>query len=136
MSDNATRLAAHPRWEWRPGMVAGWKHHCMADPSRALVSDVVCDRVGVVIEGRPILITPGCDDTLTPDIHHPATKGWMLAMLREATGDPGAHVAQMMPLGKQHGGWAVYSTCPLPATAGATEGEALATALLAAWGVR
>ena len=64
-----------------------------------------------------------------PDINHPATKGWLLHMLREARGSG-------LFVGTQEcddGTWEVRGWSGLLAT-GSTEGEALAAALLAAWG--
>ena len=58
MTTLAQCLAAHPRWKWHIGMVAE--------------STRVYD-VGKAFTGYEV-----------PDVHHPATKGWLLAMLREA----------------------------------------------------
>ena len=65
----------------------------------------------------------------TLDINHPATKGWLLHMLREARGSG-------LFVGTQEcddGTWEVRGWSGLLAT-GSTEGEALAAALLAVWG--
>ena len=61
----------------------------------------------------------------TLDINHPATKGWLLHMLREDR--------KTCDLATQHDerGWRVPYTGP---GFHATEGEALAAALLAVWG--
>ena len=64
---------------------------------------------------------------LTPSINHPATKGWLLHMLRE-------HVPLMeVRQGRLVDAWMVTDGDRLTFTA-ATEGEALAAALLAVWG--
>jgi len=65
-----------------------------------------------------------------PDINHPATKGWLLHMLREAT-RPGAHAVC-----GEHGWftWPMHDWPQLDLEEEATEGEALAAALLAVWG--
>lgn len=91
-------------------------------------------------DGVVVTATPGEDllcerhpGDLTPDIEHPATRGWLLAMLREAHNDDGADVSLER-------GWdngepyfsAVIGDGPHPDAP--TEGEALARALLAAWG--
>lgn len=60
-----------------------------------------------------------------PDIHHPATRGWLLAMLREATGCVDLAVVQDGD---------TWETMPMYGDCYATEGEALAAALLAVWG--
>jgi len=75
------------------------------------------------------------DASCVPCLDDPATKGWLLHMLREATGKA-IYVAQRV------GHWVVYIagvdtllvTYLLPFAQEATEGEALAAALLAAWG--
>ena len=71
---------------------------------------------------------------LTPDLSSPATKGWLLHMLREATGDRYAFASDAVRGGGQ---WEAFAE-GLAASRGqhwqATEGEALAAALLAVWG--
>ena len=62
-----------------------------------------------------------------PDINHPATKGWLLHMLREATGTQlSTHYDAREEIGDY---WYVSGGYSAP-----TEGEALAAALLAVWG--
>ena len=63
----------------------------------------------------------------TLDINHPASKGWLLHMLRERV--PLMEVRQ----GRMVNAWMVTDGDRLTFTA-ATEGEALAAALLAVWG--
>ncbi len=68
-----------------------------------------------------------CD--MRPDINHPATKGWLLHMLREATGTQDACATWL------GGEWRLYGWIGASALGRfATEGEALAAALLAVWG--
>ena len=68
-----------------------------------------------------------------PDIDHPATKGWLLHMLREAVGSWDAGTAR-----GPHSPWVVVSSVddrePSTLGMGPTEGAALAAALLAVWG--
>ena len=63
-----------------------------------------------------------------PDLDHPATKGWLLAMLREATG---TMVIESCP-DNVDGLWAIEIDGAVTWYS-APEGEALAHALLAAW---
>lgn len=115
MSDLARRLVEHPRW---PGDTPGIQWEC-------------CGFVQQHSYEEP----PECCGCPNPDIEHPATKGWLLAMLREATGDPGLHAAMLLPIGNQQPeSWATYALCPLPTWPFHTEGEALAAALLLVWG--
>ena len=108
--DYARALAEHPRWTWHIGMVA---------ERGARVYDV-----GKGFAGYEV-----------PDINHPATKGWLLHMLREATGDRYAFASDAVRGGGQ---WEAFAE-GLAASRGqhwqATEGEALAAALLAVWGL-
>ena len=120
MTDLARQLTAHPRWEWRVGMVTG--------------DGVIARRMH---DGSEV-ITGGSLDTwrdpaaLALDIHHPATKGVLLAMLREATEDAGMCAYTRLA------GWDTR-TMRLEWTSGGSgwhpsEGEALAAALLRVWG--
>jgi hypothetical protein len=64
-----------------------------------------------------------------PGIAHPATKGWMLHMLREATGTQDASATWL------GGEWRLYGWIGASALGRfAIEGEALSAALLAVWG--
>lgn len=112
MGDYATRLAAHPRWEWQIGMVA------------ADYGVVSCLGLRTVIGGTEV------NDTLlaraVPDIQHPATQGWLIRWLVES-GRLG---------GLRHDGVSVYVIDDeghmVPVR---YEGDkAVAAALLAAWG--
>lgn len=64
-----------------------------------------------------------------PCLDDPATKGWLLHMLREATGTQDACATWL------GGEWRLYGWIGASALGRfATEGEALAAALLAVWG--
>ena len=100
--DYARALVEHPMWAWHIGMVA---------ERGARVYDI-----GKGFAGYEV-----------PDINHPATKGWLLHMLREATGTQlSTHYDAREEIGDY---WYVSGGYSAP-----TEGEALAAALLAVWG--
>lgn len=114
MGTIAEQLVAHPRFTWRVGMVT--QH------GFAVNEDDMAEHIAA--ELGPV--------TARLDINHPATKGHLLAMLREATGDPQATTGKSAHFDT----WAAFyglgdtrALVYLP-----TEGEALATALLAVWG--
>lgn len=107
--DYARALVEHPMWtQWRKGMVDD--------------AGCVCSVDGIKM-GKARL----------PDINHPATKGWLLHMLREATEDASAWAVSD---GEMWSAEADYLEMdgPWNFPAAATEGEALAAALLAVWG--
>lgn len=141
MSDLARQLAAHPRWRWMPGMLA-------LDSSLSLRVARAC---GDLIEGtldNPGHVSPGAlfvADAL-PDLSDPATVGCLLAMLREAwTGDEPGGTARF---GLRDGGFVTFDgqgvdclarrntgmSGPFTEKHRGPMGEALALALLAAWG--
>lgn len=134
--DYARALAEHPKWRWEPGMGVTTHHgaECVVHWHRdhgGHVATAACDRARV---------EEWDDSDVAPDINHPATKGWLLHMLREAHG---AAFAKDEPWveHREHGGqsdWLVTaSTWPasrMHIANAATEGEALAAALLAVWG--
>ena len=102
--DYARALVEHPMWAWHIGMVA---------ERGARVYDI----------GK------GFAGYEAPDINHPATKGWLLHVLREATGTQDACATWL------GGEWRLYGWIGASALGRfATEGEALAAALLAVWG--
>lgn len=95
----------------------------------ALSEDSRTPVTGIYLTGNDVAVE---DDvwavdvtTLRPDIHHPATRGWLLAMLREATGCVDLAVVQDGD---------TWETMPMYGDCYATEGDALAAALLAVWG--
>jgi hypothetical protein len=122
----ARRLAQHPRFRWMPGMRVwrpngnGW-HVTYVTPVELWSGDSY----------DPI------NGSHVPDLSDPATQGWLLSMLRDAINDglttmeiwmeptdgKKSVIVTIKPLGETpHGPWA------------STLGEALARALLAAWG--
>ena len=101
--DYARALTEHPMWAWHIGMVA---------ERGARVYDI----------GK------GFAGYEAPDINHPATKGWLLHMLREAVGLQVRSGHSWMS-----SDWSVSEDMRTLGR-GATEGEALAAALLAVWG--
>lgn len=109
--DYARTLVEHPKWTWHIGMVA---------ERGARVYDI-----GKGFAGYEV-----------PDINHPATKGWLLHMLREACETPRIWV-EAVRLTDVPGEWS-YRACGFMGCGAmgwqATEGEALAAALLAVWG--
>ena len=121
--DYARALVEHPGWRWEPGMVTD---------SGALYLARRGELTSYVYH-----VDPEADDGVgsrdwqaaTPDINHPATKGWLLHMLREATGTQDVE-AQILSSGM----WRAVCEGRSPLPNEATEGEALAAALLAVWG--
>lgn len=110
MSDYAQRLAVHPRWRWEPGILA-------------------CDPVGGGSEFVTVeTLVPNAERHAhrIPDIHHPATRGWLLAWLdRDA-------VAWQVITG---GVWCEWVDAQSERRHNHYTGDdALAAALLAVWG--
>ena len=105
----ARRAVACKGWRWMPGM------GCV-NPA---LPDAWCARIGD--ECRPTY------NHYLPDLSDPATRGCLLALVREAWGDPLAHVAPVA------GGWRVWLEVDLEVFFdGDTEASALVTALKAA----
>jgi len=120
LMDYARALVEHPRWRWEPGMRASYGIATEIVDYGDGAPDVRCDSGA-----------GGWDWSQhhTLDINHPATKGWLLHMLREATGTQDACATWL------GGEWRLYGWIGAAALGRfATEGEALAAALLAAWG--
>lgn len=124
--DYARALVEHPRWRWEPGMRASYGIATEIVDYGDGAPDVRCDSGA-----------GGWDWSQhhTLDINHPATKGWLLHMLREAVeGHAFCDLESTEPdewrvnadYLEMDGPWD-FPTAP-------TEGEALAAALLAAWG--
>ncbi len=120
LMDYAGALVEHPMWRWEPTM--------QLDNDQHVVSLIGTSQAGVF----GLVTSTGehrsaCD--MRPDINHPATKGWLLHMLREATGTQDACATWL------GGEWRLYGWIGASALGRfATEGEALAAALLAVWG--
>ena len=120
--DYARALVEHPRWRWEPGMRASYGIATEIVDYGDGAPDVRCDSGA-----------GGWDWSQhhTLDINHPATKGWLLHMLREATEDASAFCSWW----DGPGTWMVYADgLGSHRDHQATEGEALAAALLAVWG--
>lgn len=118
----ARALVEHPRWRWEPGMwtSSGWVR---AEPR------VVFDFVSPVSGATRIASEESRFHGDLPWLDDPATKGWLLHMLREATGTQDACATWL------GGEWRLYGWIGASALGRfATEGEALAAALLAVWG--
>ena len=112
--DYARALVEHPKWRWEPGMRYARKTYHYRAPAN-------CE--GVLF-----------DASCVPCLDDPATKGWLLHMLREATGDQRAQTATRGNLFTGDIVWRCSAGSHLGVDGHATEGEALAAALLAVWG--
>lgn len=128
--DLARQLVEHPRWTWQPGMVdANGSVVVTVRDDEPLMAWYTDDRIDDVGDewgtGAP------------PDIDHPATKGWLLHMLREATGaNVGitSHLGWCPGIGNKWWEVSVLIGRRRRTFKAATEGDALAAALLAVWG--
>ena len=122
--DYARALVEHPKWRWEPGMGVKTLHE-----SSSVVTAWHRYYGGHVHACGPTGIGDQEWDPsdLRLDLDHPATKGWLLHMLREATGTQlSTHYDAREEIGDY---WYVSGGYSAP-----TEGEALAAALLAVWG--
>ena len=84
----AKRLAAHPEWEWRPGMRIFTPEPCRLfspDDYAALCPSPNLDdnEVGIIL-GGDVSVAKGCH---WPDLSDPATQGVVLAMIAEVAPD-------------------------------------------------
>lgn len=141
----ARQLVEHPRWRWERGMAVRLHGSDERDTldfyDRPAPDDrydgrkeIVLSRRGRRVVGAHVLgATKGYDYGCSLDIDHPATKGWLLHLLREAVGSWDAGTAR-----GPHSPWVVVSSVddrePSTLGMGPTEGAALAAALLAVWG--
>ncbi len=129
MEELARRAVACRHWRWLPGMLATGEGYL----GRARVIDTDCAPVNErpdLWEYRGYLRgTANADewpDTLFPDLSDPATLGALLALVREAWGDPWIRVE---PMSRE---WRTLHSRPAPFSAGPTEAAALVAALEAA----
>ena len=127
--DYARALVEHPRWRWEPGMGIRTLAPGVTDIVAWVKPEYVnaASPCGAWIRYRHerLRMPDGC----TVDLYHPATKGWLLHMLREATGTQDACATWL------GGEWRLYGWIGASALGRfATEGEAIAAALLAVWG--
>lgn len=110
----AHRAVATPRWRWVPGMLAvEW-----AVPGMVLT------------DGRPVRVDDRWHEVgvWLPDLSDPATLGCLLALVREAWGDP-----TLSPCWQDEtGGWDVVGNRWNIIAGSTTEAEALVVALGAA----
>ncbi len=107
----ARRAVACRGWRWMPGMLAVLDR---APPLRILE---ICDAGNALQEARWL-----------PDLSDPATRGWLLELVREALADP--ELFARREIGGS--GWVVIRSNSVRPIRGATEAEALVAALEAA----
>ena len=118
--DLARRAVACKGWRWMAGMRAAVN----GKPGRLYTAPA-----GLSWEGEPrgySAVWPSFGDCL-PDLDDPATIGCLLALVREALGDPRAHVAPLLA-----GGWVVWSITPEHGFRVVADGPTEAAALVAA----
>ena len=113
-------------------MAADWFQGHMIGTFLAFIVSAEGGYIDVVPEGRSRAVELRLPDKdLLPSLRNPATKGWLLHMLREATEDASAFCSWW----DGPGTWMVYADgLGSHRDHQATEGEALAAALLAVWG--
>lgn len=134
MSDLAKRAIACKGWMRMPGMLAwhpNWRAFRVVNVGLTGMHGACryASPMGGVEWAVVALPVPTSSDVL-PNLSDPATLGCLLALVREAWGDPHLHV------GRRIAGWGVWTSAstPLPQCVGKgdTEAEALVAALEAA----
>ena len=130
-TDLARRLVAHPKWEWRAGMLTcnGRRILCPADVGTSGDDVGTIEHLGY---GDYTWWGDGLDREC-PDITDPATVGVLLAMADDAAGFP-VDVRLEPPSGAGHPEHFVAESGSPDFGSGATRGEALADLLLILWG--
>ena len=128
MTTTAQRLAAHPRFRWIPGArdSKGWR-----------VIEVAPDGVYALVAFGMESDWERVADMGPPDLSDPATIGCLVGMLREAWPHACVHPTWSLsggPLGPVAGWRATRAYGEAKRFDADTEGEAVALALLAAWG--
>lgn len=131
----ARRAVACPAWRWRPGMIMRRRHESWS----WLVFHADEQEVRIIQGG--LLEWWGVDQGhFFPDLADPGTLGHLLALVREAWGDPGASISGYVVDGEEEGTTRMEWCCDigvrpterLDSFYGQTEAEALVYALEAA----
>lgn len=130
LDDLARRLAAHPRWKWRAGMLGddGWR--CLGPDSVTdeIVFGAPSDEAAATSAGvRWSWPSHLREAAVRPDLTDPATAGVMLAMLAEAD-------SSLIAEFDGHAWVIVHPEAEILMHTAPTLGEASARALLAVWG--
>lgn len=129
-ADLARRAVACPGWRWMRGM------RVLLPQDVGTVTNTIARTAWVSWHERCPSVPVAAYDLpdLLPDLTDPATLGCLLALVREAWGDPWVHAAPI-PTGDTGLGWAVWFEDDLTRRyEGATEAEALIAALESAPG--
>jgi hypothetical protein len=120
-----------PGWRWMPGMRS---HSILGSGFRVVSVDAIMDSAVISFEERPahhcsrMANLDGC----LPDPNDAATLGCLLALVREAWGDPSMGTNRWTDGGPK--AWLVELPLPRGNAWGPTEWDALAAALAAAPG--
>lgn len=125
LREYARKLADHPKWTWHPGMApmgsSGDSEWVYSGPGDSGHNYYACGEETAPQEFFGEI----------PDPNHPATKGWLTEMLREATLSADIRYYRFSNRPPDR----MWDLEVLDETfSGATDGEALAKALLHAWG--